>query len=639
MVLNGLIPRESSAETIKLATATTGQSFSGFMSYYLPFDLGPSLPFSLQGNVEIDADRIFISKGQGKVGTTQVKTKGRVDMRADDTDMSLDFNASGPNLDEWLKDLIREERTSEKFKIAAKIHVSETEFRVSDLSLELKDASLKGSILSGWPDNPDAYTFDIQAKGQNMATELPKFTAFEPAAVPYKIIAKGSLDETHIQLDKFDAKIGSVVAKLKGRMGIPPVVAAKSLSIDIHGDKLSDLGAFEGFEVKDVAFKIGATINTAGQTIKANDVMAVVGPNDLSGQISFKMADKPRIDINLASKSFDIGAVLTKDQNTQLNKLASGIDEDDKNDGMLIPDALVPVEFLQSIDGSLKLQMDKITRFERELSTLSVKATLEDRTLNIFDINANTTFGDMTGSLQLKPSGETYILELGANLNKVRLADTLAAATDKYPYTGHDIDTWLSGTGLNLRDIAATMNGYFWMRGGTRQIENVKFGSMFGDFFTGLWKRMNPYIEKDRYTTIECDRYLFEIAKGKMETSPFILIKTDKLNFLSAGNINLSNERLRLGIETEPRTGVGVSVGDLLTPFVRVGGTMSDPKAEVDAKGSIVEGGAAYVTLGLSIVAKGLWQRWIKEDKSCKQYTEIARQIRQERDPDHVPLD
>jgi uncharacterized protein involved in outer membrane biogenesis len=639
MILNGLIPRENLNETINLATATSGQSFSGFMSYYLPFDLGPSSPFSLKGNIEIDDDRILISKGEGKVGTTQVQTKGRVDMGANDTDMSLDFSASGPNLDEWLKDLISEERTSEKFQLAAKLYVSDTELKISDMNIEVKDAKLTGNVVSGWPDHPEAFSFDIQAQGQNMAEELPKFTAFEPAAVPFNINARGQLDETHVQLDEFDAKIGSVVANLKGRMGIPPVVAAESLSIDIHGDKLSDLGAFEGFEVEDVAFKIGATINTAGQTINANDVTMLVGPNDLSGQISFEMADKPRVDINLVSKNFDIGAVLTKEQNTALNKTLAGLDDDSSDDNRLIPDALVPVEFLDSFDGSLQLQMDKITRFERELSTLSVQATLKDRTLKIFDLTANTTFGDVTGLLTLKPSGESYTFELGANLNKVRLGDTLAAATDKYPYKGHDIDTWLSGTGLNLRDMAATMDGYFWMRGDTRQIENIKFGSMFGDFFTGLWKRMNPYIETDLYTTIECDRYLFEIEKGKMETSPFILIKTDKLNFLSAGSINLANERLRLGIETEPRTGVGVSVGDLLTPFVRVGGTMSDPKAEVDAKGSVIEGGAAYVTLGLSIVAKGLYQRWVKEDKSCKQYTEIAREIRTKRDPDHVPKD
>jgi hypothetical protein len=146
-------------------------------------------------------------------------------------------------------------------------------------------------------------------------------------------------------------------------------------------------------------------------------------------------------------------------------------------------------------------------------------------------------------------------------------------------------------------------------------------------------------MKEDPYTTIDCDRYFFELKSGKMETAPIILIKTDKVNFLSAGSIDLSTETIKLGIETQPRKGVGLSAGDIFTPFVKVGGTLDKPKATLDSKGTVIEGGAAYATLGLSIVAKGLYQRWIKADKSCEKYGEIARGIRTERDPNHVPVD
>jgi AsmA family protein len=431
--------------------------------------------------------------------------------------------------------------------------------------------------------------------------------------------------------------IGSAVAKIKGGAGIPPVVSADSLSIDIRGDKVADLGTFEGWEFQDNSFAISATINTEGETVTADDIDVRFGPNDFSGQFVYEAGDKPSIDIDISSKSFSIGAVLTKDQNDALNESLESSSSDD--DGRVIPDVEIPVDFLNSVDGRVQLQFDKISLNDRDLSGATATATLKDGSLDITNLKGDTTFGDMEGSLKLSPSSDTYAIELDINLNKVRLGETLSSVTDKYPYTGHYIDTRLTGTGTNLRQIAASLDGFFWIRGGKRQIENIRFSSMFGDFFTGLFERINPFIKKDPYTTVDCDRYFFELEDGKMETAPVVLIKTDKMNFLSVGSIDLSTETINLGIETQPRKGVGISAGDIFTPFVRVGGTLDKPKATLDSRGTLIEGGAAYATLGLSILGKSLYQRWIKADKSCKKYGDIAREIRTKRDPDYVPAD
>jgi hypothetical protein len=573
-----------------------------------------------------------------------------------DTDLTLDFKASGPNLNEWLVDQIRTDRTGEAFKYSAKLRAVDSSLKISDLKLDIRDATLRGNITSGWPDHPEQLSFDLTAKGKNMAEELPVFMDFQPAAVAFNVKARGNLDETHIELDDFDATIGSAVAKINGKVSIPPAVSAESLSIDIRGDKLADLGTITGWEIKDNSFAITATINADGNSIKTDDVELQLGPNDLSGQFTYETGDKPNLNIDISSKLIDIGAVLTKEQNTALNATlgssasADGSDDTSKSaskgNGKVIPDVDLPVNFLGAVNGQLKLQIDKINIGNRGLNvdvrgltSFAVTATLKDGTLDIPDLAADTKYGNIKGSLNLQPGAETYVHELNMDLNGIRFADMLASVTDKYPYKGHNVDAWLKASGTNLRDIAASLDGYFWMRGGQRQVENVRFSSMFGDFFTGVLKRINPYSETDPYTTIVCDMYFFGIDKGKMQTAPFIVIKTDKLNVFAAGTIDLSSEHIKLGIEVNPRKGVGISVGDLVTPFVMVSGTLAEPRAGFDTTGSIIEGGAAYATLGLSIIAKSIYKRWLKKDRSCPEYTDKAREVGIKHFPAHMPTD
>ncbi len=43
---------------------------------------------------------------------------------------------------------------------------------------------------------------------------------------------------------------------------------------------------------------------------------------------------------------------------------------------------------------------------------------------------------------------------------------------------------------------------------------------------------------------------------------------------------------------------------------------MAYPRLALDAKGAAVSGGAAIATAGLSIVAEGMWDRWVTTAKN-----------------------
>jgi hypothetical protein len=89
--------------------------------------------------------------------------------------------------------------------------------------------------------------------------------------------------------------------------------------------------------------------------------------------------------------------------------------------------------------------------------------------------------------------------------------------------------------------------------------------------------------------------------------------------------VDLNTEKLNVKFETAARKGIGVSAGDLVNPFVRIGGTMSSPRLAVDAKGAVVEGGVAVATLGLSILSKGMYGRWFSSKDPCGKFIEEAK--------------
>ena len=63
-----------------------------------------------------------------------------------------------------------------------------------------------------------------------------------------------------------------------------------------------------------------------------------------------------------------------------------------------------------------------------------------------------------------------------------------------------------------------------------------------------------------------------------------------------------------------------------LTRYVKLGGTLANPRLILDPAGAAVSGGAAVATGGLSILAGSMWDRWIATSGDpCKRLIKAAR--------------
>jgi hypothetical protein len=135
---------------------------------------------------------------------------------------------------------------------------------------------------------------------------------------------------------------------------------------------------------------------------------------------------------------------------------------------------------------------------------------------------------------------------------------------------------------------------------------------------------MNPIRKENPYTDFECLIVPLDVADGKVTGVPSIFASTEKIRVVAQGSVNLKTEEIRIGVRTTPRQIVSISAAELFNPYVQVVGTLASPRLAVDEAGILITGGAAVATGGLSLLARGLWDRLSKSGDACKQVSKQA---------------
>jgi hypothetical protein len=114
------------------------------------------------------------------------------------------------------------------------------------------------------------------------------------------------------------------------------------------------------------------------------------------------------------------------------------------------------------------------------------------------------------------------------------------------------------------------------------------------------------------------------LADGNVTGAPNIFVSTSKIRMVAEASLDLKTETMKVSVRTTPRRIVSVSAAELINPYVQIVGTLASPKLAVDEAGVLITGGAAVATAGLSLLARGLWERLSKSGDACKQVTEQA---------------
>jgi hypothetical protein len=301
---------------------------------------------------------------------------------------------------------------------------------------------------------------------------------------------------------------------------------------------------------------------------------------------------------------------------------AEPVAEPEFEDGRLIPDIAMPVEALRKLNGSLNVDVGELQRRKLFLRDIELDARLQDGRLEISTARFKARSGELVARALYDASGEvgTASMDLVARSLGLGLVETNIDLVMK-----GDFDIGLKTTGNDLRSMAGNANGVVYVdtRGG-RFTRNEYLQAIYGDMLEETLNTLNPFRETDPYTDFECIIVPLSIEDGMVTGVPSIFASTEKIRFVIQGSLNLKTEELRFGVRSTPRRILSFSAAELVNPYLQVVGTLASPKLAVDEAGVLITGGAAVATAGLSLLARGLWDRLSKSGDACKQMSEQA---------------
>jgi hypothetical protein len=131
-----------------------------------------------------------------------------------------------------------------------------------------------------------------------------------------------------------------------------------------------------------------------------------------------------------------------------------------------------------------------------------------------------------------------------------------------------------------------------------------------------LLNTLNPFRKENPYTNLKCAVLVATIEDGEMRLEP-LAFQTRRMTMVGDGKIDLETEKLNLDWVTKPRKGIGLSASALTNPYIKLGGTLADPSIEMKPLEAMTTTGAAVATAGLSLLARGMWDRVTAEKKVC----------------------
>ena len=269
------------------------------------------------------------------------------------------------------------------------------------------------------------------------------------------------------------------------------------------------------------------------------------------------------------------------------------------------------------VEIDLDLKAETFDLGDSHIDDLDVEFVLEDHFIRFSPFS----FRDMRGALL---SGAFSLDSQGASprLDVSLLAEEfhplLGAKEGQDPATlpSGNFSLVLHSNGHTEREMASNLDGKIRLSLGPGKLAPSAYGFLLTDFLGQLFDTLNPFSEKQEYTELECAVAAADIESGLMTLSP-IVVHSERLTIVSDGNIDLNSERLNITFNSKQRKGLGISASDLVNPFIKVGGTLASPSLELDPGSTVVKGGIAVATMGISILANSLAERFLSSKDPC----------------------
>jgi uncharacterized protein involved in outer membrane biogenesis len=539
----------------------------------------------------------MIDGGKGVFGDNRIEVDGIVVVGAGMNGSALKIHAQGPELHNIALLTGVPHLPAGPFEVSGGVRVDRDALVIDNANATA--GAIQGSASGRVGLGSDAGHFDLNLKLQLAALDWLQNLAGEPFTV------EGNIEnsKTDLTLSEARLQIGENLFTADGTLSMQPLSNDSDLKFSLAGPDLDQFGRAIGTDIFAAkAFNIAGQFTGTPGGFAVRDLAAQIGDNDVSGVFEIDLKDKPRLVGSLSSAYLDLTErlQLTEEQAEE----APGVVEDE----FIFSNEPLDTELLQAADIEIDIDIDKLRARALAVSDFHIGIKLLDGELQLDPISFTERQGSVAGQVHIAPSAGSYMLNATLAIQNLHFGLTLSPDQDRSTLPPIGGDFTLRGQGNSLHELMASSSGGLSMRQGSGQIVNKGEDRLFGDMFLTILRTLNPMREKQVYRAI---------ADGVATLEKFA-VQSKTMTVFVVGNVDFNTEKLKLAIRAKPREGLGVSLGGAVNSFLRLGGTLRSPKLQIDAKGSAVTGGVAVATGGLSLLAKGLYDRMSGQMDICK---------------------
>ena len=104
-----------------------------------------------------------------------------------------------------------------------------------------------------------------------------------------------------------------------------------------------------------------------------------------------------------------------------------------------------------------------------------------------------------------------------------------------------------------------------------------------------------------------------------------IALRFERVNIIGSGAVNLTTREILFGFKAVRRQRFSLSFLDIAGDFAKIEGTLDQPKVGLDTENVLLKGGAAWATLGVSLLATNSLRRLSASEDPCAAIVEKGR--------------
>ena len=405
-------------------------------------------------------------------------------------------------------------------------------------------------------------------------------------------------------------------ASVKGEINQPINFKGLNIKINIEAETLSSFSWLADLNFPPVGpVALGARLSDQKNGYKLDDFSADIGGSNVSGPVEIiTTKTQPMVTAKLTASDFDTADFKDNVNGDMTQNSEKGSQDQAKQDDPfpIFSSKALPLGALKQVDADISLSAKNSTMFAIPVHNLNLKLLLENGLLKIRPITAELANGSFRADLVINASSQTAKMTANFLADQVELGELLKALSGKAHLDGGktDVEIAITGQGSTMKELVSTLNGHVSSVTGKGQI-NYDLSLAGENLIFNIFKKMNPFKEKQETTSLDCMVARFDIEDGIATIDKGLAYESESLKILGNGTIDLNSEKINILLSSK----------STVARFLQVKGSLGKPEVKVNPVTALQKGTslwAAIMTGGISMAAEIVFDYVTSDGSPCE---------------------